>query len=231
MIPLSNIQEIIERSLYESIRLECVDKGYTPDITTYTQDTAGYQQYLADLDTIRTGVNGFAIEIFNHQDNQNTDELKVPRITIVPQPFMEGSLGGDQTRRYVKNGPVYDAEALPPQTSDYYCHVHLTGTNAKQMRILNAILSLSMPTRGYLPFLPGTLDGNFFLKRVGYFQNHETEKGVTDLVYRYMVPDLFEIECIPLQQGIVPLNQITVDTKVQDQQGNEYDADNTVITP
>lgn len=230
MIGLSNIQELVERSLFESIRLLSVSEGYTPDITTFTQDAAGNTAYQAALDAIRSS-KGFAIEIFNNQDSQNTGQLKVPRITIVPQPFMEGALGGDQTRRYVKNGAVYDAEALPAQTSDYYCNIHLTGTTAVEMRTLNALLSLTVPTRGYIPWQDQVqLEGNFFVKRIGYFTNPDTDKGTTDLVYRYQVPDLFETECIPIEQGIVPLNQITIDTKVQDANGTNHDADNTVIT-
>ncbi len=227
-VTLSTIQELVERSLFERLRLECVDKGYTADITAFPETPAGYAAYQAAIEAIRNSV-GFAIEIFNNQDNQNTGQLKVPRITIVPQPFMEGSLGGDQTRRYVKDGPAYNAEVLPPQTSDYYCNIHLTGTTAAQMRILNAILSLSVPTRGWIPWLPNTLEGNFFAKRIGYFQNAFAEKGATDLVYRYQIPDLFETDCEIVATGLSPLKQITLNTKVEDVNGNTTDAGNTVI--
>jgi hypothetical protein len=46
---LSNIQERVERSIFEKIRLLLVTEGYLPDITNYPENNTGQQQWKTDL--------------------------------------------------------------------------------------------------------------------------------------------------------------------------------------
>lgn len=232
-IPLTDIQEILERSLFERLRLECVDKGYTPDITTFTEDAAGQLAYDAAVTAIAAGVNEFAVEVYQNSSAHAKGMKRVPRIVIVPQPFMEGALGGDSKRvyEYISQSNDYNASILPPMTTEYYFNVHLISESAKQMRILNAIMSLSIPVRGYIPFYNDT-SNNFFVRKLSGYHEPQTDEGIQEAVYRFQVPDIFEVANNIVATGIAPINQITVDTKITSADGNSTtDTDDLVVTP
>lgn len=227
-IPLTTIQEVIERSLFERLRTECVDKGYLPDITTYPETPAGNEAYLTAIQTISDSSKGFAIEPFQNSSSQAKGMKRVPRMVINPQPFMEGALGGDSRRVYQLNGTTYDAKILPPQTSEYYFNVHLISSSAAQMRVLNAIMSLSIPVRGYIPFYNDS-NYNFFVRKLSGYNAPQTDEGIQETVYRFQVPDIFEVEDNIIATGIAKLSEITLDTKVEDHNGNTYDTDDLII--
>ena len=123
---LSNIQEIIERSLFEVIRLELVDKGYLPDIAdtgTYPDNSTGWAQWEADLAAIIISM-GFAIEIFSGGSSESRGVQKIPRIVIDSGNFLPGALGGDPRRFFSDQGADYQALVTPPQTVDFYLNFH-----------------------------------------------------------------------------------------------------------
>lgn len=227
-IPLTTIQEVIERSLFERLRTECVDKGYLPDITTYPETAAGNNNYIAALKAISNSAKGFAIEPFQNSSSQAKGMKRVPRIVINPQPFMEGALGGDSSRIYKLNGSTFDAEILPPQTSEYYFNIHLISSSAAQMRILNAIMSLSIPVRGYIPFYNDNNE-NFFVRKLSGYNAPQTDEGIQETVYRFQVPDVYEVVNSIVATGIAKLSEITIDNKVQDHDGNTYDTDDLIV--
>tara|TARA_R110002020_G_scaffold54690_5_gene152279 strand:- start:5881 stop:6576 length:696 start_codon:yes stop_codon:yes gene_type:complete len=227
-IPLTTVQEVIERSLFERLRTECVDKGYLPDITTFPETPTGNTDYIAAIKTISDSAKGFAIEPFQNSSSQAKGMKRVPRIVINPQPFMEGALGGDSSRVYQLNGTTYDAKVLPPQTSEYYFNVHLVSSSATQMRILNAIMSLSIPVRGYIPFYNNS-NFNFFVRKLSGYNAPQTDEGIQETVYRFQVPDVFEVEDNIVATGIAKLNKITLDNKVQDAKGGTYNTDDLIV--
>jgi len=64
LVPLSIIEEQIERSIFESIRQELVDKSLLPDITTYNLAT-DQLQWEADLKTLKgSNTYGWVAELF-----------------------------------------------------------------------------------------------------------------------------------------------------------------------
>jgi hypothetical protein len=225
---LSNIQETIERSIYERIRLVLVEEGYLPDILDFLPETpANYKLFQEAITTI-TNTKGFAIELYNHQDNLNLGALKVPRIVINPQPFLEGSLGGDGLRRYIREGLVYKSVAMPAQTSDFNCHIHLVSSTAQQTRILNALLAKAIPRRAYIPFVQ-ELEGNFFIEQQSSFLSPDAMKGMKETIFRFSVPDLFEIDDITIQENIKPLTRIDLQVDVKNSQGKVVNSSNTQI--
>ena len=46
-LPINHIQEIVERSVYHTIRSLCVEWGFTPNIDDFDQTPQGYQDYQA----------------------------------------------------------------------------------------------------------------------------------------------------------------------------------------
>lgn len=226
--PLTTVQELIERSLFERLRLECVDKGYLPDITTFPETSLGNTNYISAIKAIANSSKGFAVEPFQNSSSQAKGMKRVPRIVINPQPFMEGALGGDSSRFYQLNGDTYDAKVLPPQTSEYYFNVHLVSSSAAEMRVLNAIMSLSIPVRGYIPFYNNS-NFNFFVRKLSGYNAPQTDEGIQETVYRFQVPDIFEVEDKIVATGIAKINEITVDNKVEDHDGNIINTDDLII--
>ena len=217
-IPLTTVQQLIERSLFERLRLECVDKGYLPDITTFPETPTGQADYNLALEAIANSSSSFAIEIFQNSSAHAKGMKRTPRVVINPQPFMEGALGGDSRRIYTLNGTKFDASILPPQTSEYYFNVHLVSAKADQMRVINAIMSLSIPVRGYIPFYNDETK-NFFVRKLSGFNAPQTDEGIQEVVYRFQVPDVFEVEAKIVATDISPITEIRVDTNIEDADG------------
>lgn len=201
--PLSTTEEEIERSIFERIRLELVDKGYSPDITTMNTGSAADQQtYNTALKLIKDTL-GFSIELFGSGSYQKNQDKKVPRIVIDKGIFIEGELGGDQTRMFQLNdaGTEFDALIRPSQTSDLYISIHLVANTTEQIRICQGILSLALQVRGYLPLYNLTPNeiiptGNFFYQKVGFSDLPNLEEGVVEHVFKYKISDVYEIDCI-----------------------------------
>jgi hypothetical protein len=224
-IPLSPIQEIIERSLFERLRLECVDKGYLPDITTFPETPAGQIAYSSAVNAIATaGQDTFAIELFQNSSAHAKGMKRSPRIVINPQPFMEGSLGGDSSRVFTYNGTTYDVTILPPQTSEYFFNVHLVSSSGAQNRILNALMSLSIPVRGYIPLYNSPTE-NLFVRKLSGFNAPQTDEGIQETVYRFQIPDIFETCEQIVATGVSGIKEITVNTFIKSPDGTNTPVD------
>ena len=214
---LTNIQEIIERSLFERIRLELVDKLYLPDIsdtTTYPDNQGGWDQWETDIKAIADGAKGFAIELFNGGTNIAKGLKKVPRIVINEGNFLPGALGGDPSRFFSDQGVYYKALVTPPQTVDYYVNFHLISNTIEEVRILNAILALSVSRRGYLPWYNDATK-SFFTRYLNYYDQSNESQGIIEHVYAYEVPDVWDREDVELYSSIAKMTEITLNTNVQ----------------
>jgi len=219
-IPLSDIQELLERSVFHRIRKVCVDKGYLPDITTYTKNEAGQIAYDIAISAIVTS-KGFAIEVFSNSNQEVKDVKKLPRIVLNSQDFMPGALGGANTRYYEKQiSGSYKKMVRPPQSSDYTFNVHLISETTKQARILNAIVALALPRMGYIP-LYNDATRNVFTHVISSSDLTDQQNGINERVYRYEIPDIFETEDYSIED-IAAIKEITitpeVDGKITDSQ-------------
>jgi len=213
--PLYNIEERLERSIYEAIRQELVDKLYSPDISlpAYPETAAGQLQWETDLLAIRNGVLGFAIELFGTAGYQDRNTKKVPRIVINVQDFFPGALGGDQSPYYVKGVTDYTKEVRPPQSVNFYVNVHLVANTIKQLRILHSIVSLALPRRGYIKFYTepqATFAGNIFIQNITSVEHPQTDEGILEKVYRFEIQDVYETLSTTIGT-VVPINEINVD--------------------
>lgn len=230
---LTNIQEIIERSLFEAIRQEVVDKGYLPDIAdtgTYPDTDQGWVQWETDVIAIVTS-KGFAIEIFNGASNEARGVKKVPRIVIDSGNFLPGALGGDPRRYFSDEITHYKSLVTPPQTVDYYVNFHLISNSIAQARILNAILALAVPRRGYLPWYnDGTK--SLFARYLNYYDQSNIDEGIIEHVYAYEIPDAWDTEDIEIDAFIAKIAEITLNVNVQKYMDRTWghDSDPLVIT-
>jgi hypothetical protein len=207
--PLSDIQETVERTIFHSIRKHCVAKGYTPDITGYEKTPEAYKEYLAALQQINA-VKGFSIEVFSAGAPADRVSKQLPRIVVSNQGFIPGSVGGDESHQYKLNQGAYHAYIAPPTTSDYYFNVHIASNSIKQHRILNSILALAVPRRGYMP--AHEEDFNLFVRHMSYLQlrDHQNAPGTIETISRFVCPDLFEVEDIIIKENISPLKEVNL---------------------
>jgi hypothetical protein len=230
---LTSIQEIIERSLFEIIRLEIVDKGYLPDVAdtgTYPDTDPGWTQWETDISAIVTSM-GFAIELFSGGNPEAKGIMKLPRIVLNPGNFLPGALGGDPRRFFEDKTTHYQALVTPPQTVDFYLNFHLISETIAQARILNAILALAVPRRGYIPWYN---DGTktFFARYLNYYDQSDTDQGVIEHVYAYEVPDAWDREDVESYATIAKINEITLNTNLQKYMDRTWghDSDPLVVT-
>ena len=291
---LSNSREIVDRSLYESIRLELVDKGYLPNIKgktefniiaidqlnnkitvlgnavskysnlrqfeildstgnngnyivsgtpvfntpnteiivtsalpdntadgkvsiyTYYDDSTGKNEYNTAIQNI-ISVKGFCIELFNVSNSQNKGLKKVPRIVILSNQSLPGSLGGSPDKFYTpNNGDILNPDYfitsnMPSETTDFSYDICLISNSAKQSRILHSIVALAMPKRGYIPFYNDP-SKKFFINQFSYRSIPDTIEGIDEDIYMYQVNDIFETEDTIISTSIKPIDEIKVNT-------------------
>lgn len=212
--PLVDIQEVIERTVFERIRQELVDKLYLPDITIYPDTPAGWDGYNVAIKAIADGALGFAIELFGAGVADFKGTKKVPRIAINSGSFLPGALGGDPRRYFNDVGADFTALVQPPQTVDYYVDFHLVANSIKQIRILNSLLSISVPRRGYIPFYNDATN-SFFAREIGYYNADNEDDGIIEKVFGYEIPDCWDAGEIIDETGIAKINEITLNTNVQ----------------
>lgn len=229
---LSGIQEIIERSLFETIRKEIVDKGYLPDISNpilYPDNQTGWDQWKSDISGIVSSL-GFAIELFSVGSNEHKGVKKVPRIVLEAGNFLPGALGGDPRRYFVDAGTTYNAKITPPQTVDFYINFCIVGDTAQQVRIMNAILALSIPRRGYIPWYNDSTK-TFFARFLNYYDRTDEDEGIIEHVYAYEIPDAWDQDDRddPLHPTIAKINEITFNTNIQKYMDRTWGYDSTPL--
>ena len=216
--PLTSIQELIERTIFHSIRSQCIRKGFTPDLEEFDQTEQGYKDYRQAYKVINE-TKGYSIEVFNSGAPADRVSKQVPRIVMSTQGFLPGSVGGDDSLQY-KRGVTgdYYSYISPPMTSDLYMNIHIVSNNIEQHRVLTSIMALAVPRRGYIPTYPDGED-NLFVKHLSYVPVRQyTSPGMMETIYRYVCPDITEVEDIIISENISPLKEVELDIS-----GSKYD--------
>lgn len=212
---LSNIQERIERTLFESIRGILIQEGYLPDIgdtVRYPEpfDEVAQTNWQTDLKTI-ANTKGFAIELFGASSQKSKSTKKTPRIVIMSRRSMPGDLGAPIEGIIIQHPQDLQAYArypLPVQSTHFQFDIHLISETIAQDRILNAVLAKSLGVKKYIPYYDDPTD-RILLLQYNYFDVSDTTDAITEKVYSYEIPDIYETaeELI----SIAKMRQITVD--------------------
>lgn len=227
--PLSDIQELIERSIFEAIRKELVDKEYLPNINLYPNTEAGRLAYETEIKAIAT-IKGFAIEVYSESNNHSKGIKKTPRIVVKTGSFVPGSLGGDPSLVFIDKGILgYEPTVTPPQTVDFYIDFHLISESVKQERILNALLAIAVPRRGYIPFYTDATR-TFFVKYINFYNLDDQEQGIIGKNYAYEIQDGWETEDQVVGGMVAKMNQIDLTLNVQKYLDGSWGYDSETIT-
>ena len=218
--PLSNIQEVIELTLFHAIRLEVVSQGYLPDIMSFADTPAGSAAYEAAIQAVVTA-KGFCCEVFNNSNPDDKGVKKIPRITLKSEMYMPGDVGGDSSRTYVEHinqqGTKYfSAHIRPPMTVDFGFNIHLLCNNASQYRLMNSMLANAIPLRGYVPVFQraglNTETYNIFVENISFnaLPISRDDFAVLEYVLRYQVKDVFLVEFMQDLGNVAALNEIVL---------------------
>lgn len=197
---INNIEERIERSLFERLRKNLVLYSYLPDIA----DTARYpvtggnltdvanDNWIIDKKALKT-TRGFCIEIFGTSTAFSKGAKEGPRMVIISKRIIDGDLGLPPGVTYNPDPDVpgdYLAYPNPAAAVNMHFDIHLLSTSAAQRRTMNWILQLTLGLMKYIPFYD--VDGErFFIKQYNYYDISDTNDSIEEDVYSYEVQDLF----------------------------------------
>jgi len=188
---LNDTLEVIERTLYELVRLELVSEGLTPDVTTYGNTTTAYEQYQTDLKAVVTA-KGWAVELFGTEASNYRGLEKVSRIVLNHNTLVPGDYGVDPTGEIVETSPgVFQHKQGSNLAMNYFIDLVIITENQKELRKLMALIFKALPVRGFkqspieigLPQFLMVLDSTYRLQR--------EKDGILGQQYTFLIPDLF----------------------------------------
>lgn len=221
---LSITQYLIERTLFESLRLVAVKYGYIPDITKYPRTEDGARAYAAKLDSMAKE-KGFVLTIKNNIHSTEQGEKTSPRIVIETVQCIPGEFGQWGITQYKLNeNGKYDKFKLPPQPVSYIIQIHLVSNSLEQSRVMNAILARAIPRRGYHKIeelvyrdIPGIenipvedIGPTFFCELQTSRVYPDPENNIKEDVHQYIIPDAWDVTYTDSGEEISPLEEITL---------------------
>lgn len=224
---LTNIEEAIERSIFEALRLTTVAEGYVPNILNFDIENpnptiagAAQKAYETALKSIKNS-KGFAIELFNYSNPQSRGFKKVPRIAIQTEAFYPGNMGLDTTPKYELNTVTgkYELKKSTTLVSDFYFNVHLVSNTVIQHRVLHGIMVATLPRMGYMKWYDDSVlrpNHNLLVNYISYTESDFISEGIMEKIYRYHIPDAHEVSDIITATDISPIKEITTDIQGKD---------------
>jgi hypothetical protein len=213
---LSQIQEFVERSFNEAIRVVLVQEGYLVDETLLVGNPNAEAIYKAGMEAI-ANTKGFCVELYGAASNQARGELRVPRIVLESERMGIGVLGSNPSGQVVVNPlspQTFQKVKTTSRNSQINIAAHLVSKDIRQDRVLNAVIIKALGLNGYLP-LYGNPGEVFFINQLNFYDIPEFDQGLIEKVYEYEAPDLFIEETI-MTNNIVPINQIDLEIKIPD---------------
>lgn len=217
-IPLSIQEERLERSIFEAIRKECVDKGYLPDVSNislYPNTPQGNIAFKNALTNIALD-KGFAIEVFGTGNSQAKGVKQMPRIVVDSNGSDLGGLGGDPSVDYVKQGDSYIGYTEPSQSTDFFTNIILTANTQQQYRVLHSILTMALPKRGYINYYDDPTE-YLFIQNTNHYLKDNDELGIIEMVFTYTVFDIFDSEHKEVLNGISAIKYIETQKQLDNQ--------------
>ena len=204
----NHIYELVDRSIYESLRLELVRLGYLPDITEYETPEAFEQ---AKQSIIKQ--KGFVIELFGASASFDKWSKKFPRMVYIPKRIMPGDIGGNYYGRYYEE----DGEGRfiptnqPPQWTNYQFEITIVAKKIDQLRIMDSVISNKLSRRDYVKVYNDNTQ-QFFIEQTGYRDWPDLDYGFLEYTYMYTAYDLVD-RVGKESESISPLDKIHIEVK------------------
>ena len=203
---LDTFRKLIQRSVFEALRLNLVGLGYTPDITTFVNTPEGFQDYNTALADIKQA-KGFAAEIFNQSSPRGKGLKKVPRISLEYGAVFPGEWGSDGTPypKLEEGSYKYYRDGLVSLEMNFICRVVVKDTI--QERILNQTVLQTLPPLSYIPYYSDPTN-SFFVRFLSYTDLVEPTLDTQEFVYVYNVPDINPDSPLSVGFNSVPITEI-----------------------
>lgn len=215
---VNNIQERVERSLFEIMRKLIVAQGYLPDITNagrYPTSSGNFTNiaqfnWEADIDTIIAS-KGWVVEIFGTSSLLEKGLKRIPRVVIVPKRILDGEIGVPPGSWYLKteDGLTYKKSLYIDDPANLQYDIHLISSSQKQSRFLNLLLSTVIGSKRYIQFYDN-VNERFFIKSYNYYEISDSRDGEEENVYSFEVRDIYLFED-PTPVDIKPISEITAE--------------------
>ncbi len=213
-----HFQALIERSIYEQLRLGLVRDGYTPDITLYPDTQAGYDDYIKDLSLIEKE-KGFAVELFNMSSNMDIGLKKVPRVVLSHNYLLPGPWGSSPEQVKKLNQGVYNLIQMDRVSVELFFNCSIVANSISQFRVLTSLLVTYLAPIQYVPYYTdGNNPDNFLVTFQSAQDFSDTITGVMEKRYTYSIPDIIMNE-IMLTETQVPIKKINLNTYIVSELG------------
>jgi hypothetical protein len=209
-------ETLVERSLYEQLRLKVVAGGYTPNIASFADTPAGWAAYKTALSTIKT-TKGFAIEVFGFSPPDDKGAIQSPRMVFYSDAFIPGTVGVQQTPIYTPNADGgYDSLTHDPLCYDLLFSCQIRASTTDQFRVLRRMLHEAFPPFVYIPVI-GT-SYHFLCILSGADTRDPSREGILEGIYRYYVPDILFSQKI-VEEAEAALSEITINIQIANHLG------------
>lgn len=230
---LSITQYLIERTLYEKLRLVAVQYGYLPDITKYSRGESGARAYALAMDKIHKE-KGFVLTIKNNINSTEQGEKTSPRMVLETVQCIPGEWGQWGLTQYKLENGRYKKYGLQPQPVSYVLQFHLVSNSLEQARVMNAILARAIPRRGYHKITEDIYQGipgveNIPVEDIGptFYCELQTsrvypdpENNLKEDVHQYIIPDAWDITFTDTGEDIAPISEIETTIQVHSKLGD-----------
>lgn len=183
-----NSQEIIERSIYDSLLRTAIGLGYTIDPNDYLPISPENQKrFEEDIKKLQ-----LYIQVFGTGNNQSKDRKLTPRIVVNARGFFPGAVGLPKTLIEKNIGEGFTVHEEPYVSFDQFIDIHLVADNQEHMRLLHQVLFYSIPQKGYVK--PYTSDkflftGNIFIQLLNFQDSNDLKDGLMEKIYQFEVQD------------------------------------------
>jgi hypothetical protein len=216
------IQETIERSFFEAVRILLVADNWTPDITNTTlfpNTETGFGDYITALKSIVTS-KGYAVEVFGTSNPQDKGVESLPRITFETSAFLPGDIGVDTTPFPVLNLVTnkYDFYSYDSRSYDLYLDCKVSAKTQPQLRVLMDLIHRALPLMGNLTYYNDSAD-SFFVELTSFQTEVSPSEGVLEYNYRYEVPSIIWRELVKTETGVAPITEITLNLMIAERLG------------
>lgn len=196
-------QALVERSIYEVLRIGLVNEGLTPDITDFPNTKAGYDNYLLTLSNIEKE-RGFAVELFNMTSNMDLGLKKIPRIVLAHNSIIPGSWGSAPGYMKTLQQGAFILTKVDRVSVELYFSCSVITNSVEQLRYLTSIVTEFLPSVSYVPYYTenNTTD-SFFVKFESIQPFNDPYSGLVESRYMYSIPDIILSEVV--QPETVPM--------------------------
>lgn len=198
-----HFQALLERSIYEVVRIGLVNEGLTPDITEFPNTKQGYDNYITTLANVEKE-RGFAVELFNMTSNMDLGLKKIPRIVLAHNSIIPGSWGSAPGFMKTLKDGAYKLTKVDRVSVQLFFSCSIITNSVEQLRYLTSVVTEFLPSISYVPYYTEEENPDSFLVNFESVQPfNDPYNGLVENRYTYSIPDIILSEIV--QPGTVPM--------------------------